>query len=703
MLSCFNLKPFNRCFLLCIMFVFCAKSTFSQSISLRELLATPYVGKIVAASKANRLAFAVNDSGHRNIYYVQGPAYKMHKITAFDSDDAQEISSLAMSADGKWVIFVRGGDHGANTAPVATNSASLVKATSIEIYSYNVEENRLYTIGLGNYPSFHPDGKHITYSRSGQVWTAPLDKDNGGKQLFHVRGIASNMQWSPDGSKLAFVAKRGDYSFIGIFSTMSNRIKWISPSFYTDAFPQWSPKGDKLAFVRREAVGGPLDSLTSFSYQPWSIRIADVSTGKSKEMYKAPTKREATFPRIAGQVNLQWKHADYITFMSYEDGWPHLYRLDSRNNKVQQLTKGTFEINDFAYNNAGTKIVFAANIGLDTYDFERSHIGVVEVESTAMSMISNGEGIEMAPFYFNNDNLIGFRSSTYNSPPQPNIYDMASKKNIAVGNALFDDKDIDFVRPEQLFITAEDGIKSSAQLFKPRNGKSNGAALVYIHGGPRRQMYLGWHHSDYYFNDYIVNQYLAQLGYTVLSINYRMGTGYGFDFQHPDSSGNLGASEYLDVLAAGKWLQQQKGIDPAKVGLFGGSYGGYLTAMGLAKNSDIFKVGVDIHGVHNRQRKQNPDFYAPDFELASRLNWDSSPSRWVDSWQSPVLLIHADDDQNVAFSQSIDLYKRLKSRNIAVEALVIPDENHHWQMFENLVNVKEATVEFLNRKLHNNK
>lgn len=680
-----------------------SSTVFAQSNSLRDLLSTPYVGKVTGAAKADRLVFAVNEKGHRNVYLAEGPVYKIQKLTAFDQDDAQELSSLAISDDGKWVIFVRGGDHGANSAPVATNSASLVKNTTIAIYSYSVEDNKLYAIGTGNFPSFHPDGKSITFIRSGQVWTSPLNKENSATQLFHVKGAPGNLQWSPDGSKLAFVSRRGDYSFIAVYSPTQHRLQWISPSFYTDSSPQWSPDGKEIVFIRRDANGGVLDSITSFDYQPWSIRLAEVHSGLSKEIYKAPKQREATFPRIAGQANLKWNHPDYITFMSYEDGWPHLYRLDRHNQKVKQLTKGTFTIDDIAYNVAGNTIVFAANTGSDKYDFERTHIGTVAIGSGEMKMITKGDGLEMAPFFFNNDALIGFRSSTYDKPVQPTIYTIAKKENKRIGGSLFNTLSANFILPEQVFVTAEDGVKSSAQVFKPKDGKSNGAALVYIHGGPRRQMYLGWHHSDYYFNDYIVNQYLAQLGYTVLSINYRLGTGYGFDFQHPQAAGNLGASEYLDVLAAGKWLAQQKGINPDKVGLFGGSYGGYLTAMGLGKNSDVFKAGVDIHGVHNRQRKQNPDFFAPDFELATKLNWESSPSKWVDGWQSPVLLIHGDDDQNVPFSQSIDLYKRLKNKNVEVEVLVIPDENHHWQLFENLVDVKEATVDFLNRKLNSKK
>jgi dipeptidyl aminopeptidase/acylaminoacyl peptidase len=186
----------------------------------------------------------------------------------------------------------------------------------------------------------------------------------------------------------------------------------------------------------------------------------------------------------------------------------------------------------------------------------------------------------------------------------------------------------------------------------------------------------------------------------VLSVNYRLGTGYGYEFHKPPHAGVNGASEYQDIKAAGEWLAAQPGIDNKRIGIYGGSYGGFLTALGLGRDSKVFAAGVDIHGVHNRIRPDNDrGEHAPDEDLAAKVAWESSPVAWLDQWTSPVLIIHADDDRNVPFSQSVDLVRRFEDKGFGFEYLAIPDDTHHWMKYANALRVSEATAEFLKRKL----
>src|SRR5580698_7922482 len=158
--------------------------------------------------------------------------------------------------------------------------------------------------------------------------------------------------------------------------------------------------------------------------------------------------------------------------------------------------------------------------------------------------------------------------------------------------------------PQQVIFSAADGMPIHGQLFLPTSASDGGKhhALVFFHGGSRRQMLLGWHYMDYYSNAYAMNQYLASLGYIVLSVNYRSGIGYGLDFREALHYGREGASEYNDILGAGNYLRGRADVDSSRIGAWGGSYGGFLTALALARASNIFAAGVDMHGVHQWQR-----------------------------------------------------------------------------------------------------
>src|SRR5262249_43481964 len=264
------------------------------------------------------------------------------------------------------------------------------------------------------------------------------------------------------------------------------------------------------------------------------------------------------------------------------------------------------------------------------------------------------------------------------------------------------------VTPEQVIVKSPDGVTVHAQLFKAPGSTARRPAVVYVHGGPQRQMLLGWHYMDYYANDYAVNQSLASRGYIVLSVNYRLGIGYGHAFHFPERGGARGASEYLDVLAAGKYLQGRDDVDAKRIGIWGGSYGGYLVALALGRNSDVFAAGVDIHGVHDRIPAVNADLLAramvgdgiteAGYKQVLKVAYESSPISSVATWRSPVLLIHGDDDRNVQFHQTVDLKRRLLERGVSVDELVIADDIHDFLLWRSWLAVTTATGRFFERQ-----
>jgi len=143
-------------------------------------------------------------------------------------------------------------------------------------------------------------------------------------------------------------------------------------------------------------------------------------------------------------------------------------------------------------------------------------------------------------------------------------------------------------------------------------------------------------------------------------------------------------------------------VDPKRIGLWGGSYGGYLTAMGLSRASDLFAAGVDFHGVHDWNdviTNFEPAYDPVRRQEAARLAFESSPMAAVKSWRSPVLLIHGDDDRNVPFSQSVDLAQALRQKGVEFEELVFPDEIHDFLVHAHWLAAYRAAADFLDRHL----
>jgi len=262
----------------------------------------------------------------------------------------------------------------------------------------------------------------------------------------------------------------------------------------------------------------------------------------------------------------------------------------------------------------------------------------------------------------------------------------------------------EMVAPQPVIISASDGLRIHGQIFLPKDAKpgERHPAVIFFHGGSRRQMVLGWHYMDYYHNAYAMNQYLASLGFIVLSVNYRSGIGYGLNFREALNYGAAGASEFNDVMGAGLYLRGRADVDPNRIGLWGGSYGGYLTAMGLARASDLFAAGVDFHGVHdwNIEIHHFVPAYDPNADQnAARVAWESSPLSSVKTWRSPVLLIHGDDDRNVPFTETVRLVEALRKQHVEFQQLIFPDEIHGFLTHRRWVQAYEAAAEFLSAHL----
>ncbi|MFD3000641.1 S9 family peptidase [Pontibacter toksunensis] len=702
-------KKYLYCFYASLVFLLRSVTSQAQDFTLEAVRSYPFPSGLTASAPGSRIAWVFDEQGKRNVCVAEGPSFEPRKLTEYYLDEGQEITSLSLSADGKWVVYVRGGEHGAIWDEGETvNPTSDPVPPKVQVWSMPFSGGEPILIGEGDDPAISPKSDRVAFIRNGQVWEAPLDGATEAKKLFTTRGTSSSLEWSPDGKALAFVSSRGGHAFIGVYTDSKTPLNWIAPSFHRDRSPRWSPDGKRIVFVRTPGTGGAPETYLEMHHRPWAIWTADVASGKASQLWQAPETLAGSVPNTHGGINLHWAAEDHIVFLSYHDGWPHLYSLPASGGKPLLLTKGEFMAEHIHLSQDRKWLLFSANTGPDKADIDRRHVARVPVDKAEMEVLTPGKGLEWSPVLTGDGKTVALITATAQRPPLPSVMafrkgyiQVLAEKHIP---ASFPQKQL--VTPQQVTYKAPDGVTIHAQLFQPKGGAAKKPAIVYVHGGPSRQMLLGWHYSDYYANAYAMNQYLASLGFVVLSVNYRLGIGYGHAFHHPEKAGLTGASEYQNIRAAATWLAAQPQVDADRIGVYGGSYGGYLTALALGRDSDLFAAGVDIHGMSDRTAGRTtdlvaPDRYerAPDAALASKVMWESSPASSVSTWRSPVLLIHGDDDRNVSFSNSVDLVRRLEAKGVPFETLVLVDDTHHWMTFSNVLKVGNATAAFFQRKL----
>ena len=681
------------CAILAIVVVaFAAARARSQSFTLEQVMSSPFPSDLVVSKRGDKLAWAFDAEGKRNIWVAERPAFIARQLTRSVSDDGQELSELIFSPDGNAIAFVRG--QGKNQAGEIPNPTSDPAGAKQHVMVVDLRTGRLTTIGEGDSPSFNASGDQVIYLRDGKLFAAPA---LGGKErpLFQIRGTVNSPVWSPNGLQLAFVTSRGDHSFIAIYDVRANQLRFLSPSVDRDVLPRWSPDGRRIAFIRLLNVTDTF-SIDHDRFQPWTIRVADAGTGESREVWRSGDQDDDSYPPNAENF-WAWAAGDRLMFPSEKEGWFHLYSISADGGSVENLTPGNFEVENATLSGDKTFVVFSTNKS----DIDRRHLWWVRVSGGAPRQITAGEGIEMYPILFDNDRRVAYLRSTARDPFMPfasNI-DGSNQRPLAAQTLPADFPAAKLVVPEQVIFKAADGVEVHGQLFKPPVASGKLPAIVFMHGGPPRQMLLGWHYMYYYHNSYAMNQYLASRGYLVLSVNFRSGIGYGRRFRMAEHRGARGASEYQDVVAGAKYLRGRADVDQKRIGLWGGSYGGYLTALGLARDSDIFKAGVDFHGVHDWSVNVAGLRVPTDTAERARIARESSPISSVDKWKSPVLLIHGDDDRNVEFSQTVNLVRQLRKKGVYFEEIIYPDEIHDFLRHQNWVLSYQAAARFFDKHL----
>ncbi len=671
----------------------------NAQVTIENLLSVPFPTELRSSQDGKHIAWVFNDKGVRNLFIADAPDFKARMLTDNKTDNGIDITSVMFTPDGSKILFTEGNSN--NGKGEAANPALLQQETALTVWIIDIDGKNLKKIGNGDQAVVAPDNKMITFLFKNQIWSSSLDSSKPAEKFIYTRGNITDLRWSPGGKKLAFISNRKDHAFLGIYDVVTKTITYPDPSVDNDMQPVWSPDGSSIAYIRIPNNKDRLPFTESRAGSPWSVRLLNVETGVPMELWRAPAGRGSVlFTGLPVTDNLLlWGSNDLLIFPSEKDGWAHLYSLNIKNGDIRLLTPGDGEVENVVLGRDKKEIIYTTNIS----DPHRRHIWKVNVSSGKPVQLSTGNGIEWSPAI--TENAIAILRSTATTPAWPYMIKEDGSLDM-IAEELFPSSfpENSLVIPKDVTFKAKDGMLIHGQLFLPPDYNSNKKypVLIFFHGGSRRQMLLGFHYMDYYSHDYAMNQYNAINGYIVLSVNYRSGIGYGLNFREALHYGANGGSEYNDVIGAGLYMKGRPDVDGKRIGLWGGSYGGYLTAMGLAKNSDVFACGVDIHGVHNwsEEMKNWVDDYDPATRNAfAKIAFESSPLNFLKGWRSPVLLIHGDDDRNVPFDQTVTLVEKLRERNVHLEQLIFPDEVHMFLLHSNWLKAYHASEDFFKKYL----
>ncbi|MBK9458889.1 MAG: S9 family peptidase [Sphingobacteriales bacterium] len=637
-------------------------------------------------------------------------------INQYDIADGKRVKNL-LEADAKLDIGGYAFDSAETQLLLSTQEEALYRHSSVANYQvYDIKSKQLKAVsdkGKQRIATFDPSGNKIAFVRDNNL---------------HIKDINNNTEQAitTNGKANAIINGAPDWVYEEEFS--------MDRAYY------WSPSGSKIAYLRfdesavpsfllTEYDGGLYPTYSSFKYpkagepnSKVSLHIYDLATQKTIDIAIKDT-AEYYIPRFkwspdgnlcffklnrhqndlsvykvnatSGELQLWFreKNPSYVEVapgtdvmdnflflangnaigLSEEDGFNHIYQYNANGTK-KQLTKGGWEVTKLYGVDEKRSLIYYQST--EESPLQR-HIYVVDVKGANKKCLTLTQGWNDAEFSATFDYFI-LTHSTINSPSDITVYDYTGRKQRdLVSNTTLREKqrtcnvsDVEFFK-----FTTPDNVLLNGWMIKPQNMQANKKypVLMYVYGGPASQEAVDqWNTFDYWWF-----QMLAQQGYIVACVDGRGTGGRGESFKKCTYK-QLGKWETNDQIEAAKWLGKQSYIDPARIGIFGWSYGGYMSLLAILKGNDVFKSAIAVAPVTNW--KWYDSIYTERFLQTPEENKggyeNNSPINFADRLKGNLLIVHGDADDNVHYQNTAEMVKALVDANKQFDFMAYPNKNH---------------------------
>jgi dipeptidyl aminopeptidase/acylaminoacyl peptidase len=586
------------------------------------------------------------------------------------------IGDTAWSPDGKSMVFV------SNIS--GRNNLWLVPAEGGWPTQLTVSDQRQTS------PAWSPDGKWIAYQSDydgDEQWDIFFVSPKTGQvvNVTNTREVAEvGPAWSPNGRYLAYMVKPRTSSVyeIDVFDTLLRQTKHLTTGTVKDKMnvgPIWSKDGKFIVYTQEQAKG--TDS---------NIFIAELSTGKDTLL----TPHDGEHLYAASDISPDGEKV--LITSNAGNGYQNVGLLDIASKKIDWLTQDKWEISAGIFSPSGQQVTWTANVdgNSDIYLHDLN-----SDDTIALPVPKGWNSLAGAESAFTRDgSRLLYHHNGPNAPTDAWVYNLSNRASLQITHSLMAGVPADhMVEPFLVRFPSRDSKWTiSAFLYVPRNMQRNGqnAAIVYVHGGPTAQTVNS-------FNRFV--QHMVNQGYMIIAPNYRGSTGYGKEFQHANLF-DMGGGDLQDVLASADFIKQTGFLDPKKIVLIGGSYGGYLTMMGVTKAPDYWAAGVPIVPFVNYFTEiEHEDPILREMDLATMGDpekdkdrfRDRSPIFFIDQVKAPLLLLAGGHDPRCPKEETLQVAEAIKKRGGVAEYKIYEDEGHGFSRLENQIDAYKRAANFI--------